>query len=438
MKGNKLTTKFLGLILVLLASVGAQAQCSDWNWPEDKATAEEKNVLYSDAVRNEQYAAAVKPHRWLLQHAPDLNTSLYINGEKIFSNLADQTEDEAKKKEYIDSLMMMYDMRIQYCNEAGDVLNRKAYSAYKYNIRDKQKWPELLELYDKTFEMNKAEVDYYIILPYMSVIQYNAKYLKNLEQEDIMKRYDEIMSIIDIKMAKGERVDKLKEYKERIDGILVDIVNVDCDFVRENMAPKFKENPDDINIAKKIFSFMLAGKCTDDPLWLETAKKIQEQEPDYGLAKNIGTKCLANGDLECAEQYLNQAIELTEDPANKADIYMKLADMKKDQGSKAGARELYYKALAADPTKKEAYTNIGLLYFNSFNECKKEVDPVKDRAVFMAAYDMFQKAGNTKLMQSAKEQFPSKSDIFTFNHERGATINTGCWINEDTQIRARD
>lgn len=438
MKINNLTRNFLGLILVFVASVGAQAQCSDWNWPEDKATAEEKNVLYSDALRNQQYAAAVKPHRWLLQHAPDLNTSLYIKGEKIYSNLADLEEDEAKKKEWVDSLMMMFDMRMEYCNEKGDVMNRKAYAAYKYNIRDREKWPELLELFDETFAINQNEVDYYLILPYMSIVKYNAKYSKTLEEKEILDRYDTIMSIIDYKIGQGERVDKLTDYKEQIDNILVEIINVDCDFVRNNLGPKFEASPDDLKIAKKVFGFMLAGKCTDDPLWMAAAKRIQAQEPEYGLAKNIGIKCLSAKDYDCAEEYLNQAIELTEDPSKKADIYMRLAGIQEDKGSRAGARDLYYKALEMDPTKKEAYTNIGLLYFNSFSMCKQEVDPVKDRAVFLAAYDMFQKAGSSKLMQSAKEQFPSKEDIFTFNHERGATINTGCWIGENTEIRARD
>lgn len=438
MKEIKLKRSFLGLFFILLAAAGAQAQCTDWNWPEDKATAEEKNVLYTDAIRNNDFRSAVNPHRWLLQNAPNLNTSIYIYGEKIYANLADMEKDEAKKAEYIDSLMMMYDMRMQYCNEKNDVMNRKAYSAYKYQIRNKEKWPELLKLYDETFALNKNNVDYYIILPYMSIVQYNAKYLKNIPEAEIMRRYDTIMSIIDQKIAKDEHVEKLQEYKEKIDGILVDIVNVDCDFVRNNLGPKFKANPDDLVTAKKIFGFMLAGKCTDDPLWLEAAKKIQEKEPEYGLAKNIGIKCMANKDFDCAAKYLNQAIELTNDPANKAEAYISLAKMKEDQGSYTTARDLYFKALSVDPTKKEAFSSIGLMYFNSFNTCKAEQDPVKDRAVFLAAYDMFEKAGNAKLMQAAKEQFPSKDQIFTFNHERGKTINTGCWIGETTVIRARD
>lgn len=427
------------LIVAFGAVAGVQAQCSDWKYPDDKSTADEKIVLYTDAVKNSNFLAAVKPHRWLLQNAPDLNTSLYINGVKIFQGLADEEQDDAKRKEWVDSLMMMYDMRMQYCGEREEVLTRKAYDAYKYKIKNTEQLPELLELYDEVYEELGNKVGYYITLPYMSIIYYTQRIHKSLTEEGILQRYDNLNQIMDSKIQKGgSTAEKVKGYKPRIDGMLVEIVDVDCDFVRKNLGPKLEENPDDLNLAKKIFGFMLAGKCTDDPLWLEAAKLIEKNEPEYGLAKNIALKEISNGNLETAEQYLKEALELTEDPSNKAEVYMSMGKLKQEQGSYSGAREMYYKAVQADPSQKEAYSSIGMLYYNSFSICKEEQDPVKDRAVFLAAYDMFQKAGNSRMMQSAQEQFPSKDEIFTYNYSKGGTVSTGCWIGESTTIRSRD
>ena len=53
---------FLGHVLLciaLLTSVTVTAQ-NGWNWPEDKATAQEKNALYTDALKNENYPEAQK------------------------------------------------------------------------------------------------------------------------------------------------------------------------------------------------------------------------------------------------------------------------------------------------------------------------------------------------------------------------------------------
>ncbi len=426
--------KHILIVGILALPLGfANAQCSDWKWPENRAKAEENNVLYTDALRNSNFKAAKKPHQWLLQNAPDLNTAIYINGEKIYKGLLESTKDEAQKDIYFDSLILMYDMRVKYCGEEADVIVKKAYQFYRQNVKKKDELKNILDLFDKAYELNGNDLDYYLILPYMSVIVYNSQYLKNLSEEEILNRYDNIMGVIDHQIGQGKKVEKLTEYRGTVDGLLVKIVNVDCDFVRENLGPKFNDNPSDLKLAKKVFGFMLNGKCTDDPLWLEAGKRIQEKEPEFGLAKNIGIK-LKGKDNATAEQYFMQAIELTDDPENKADMYMQLASMR----SGSAAREMYRKALAADPTKKDAYTAIGYLYYQSFENCAGKSDIVKDRGVFLAAYDKFAKAGNSKAMQSAKEQFPSKEEVFTYNYTSGDDLSIGCWIGETTTVRTRD
>ncbi|MGK7390562.1 MAG: hypothetical protein ACNS60_09425 [Candidatus Cyclobacteriaceae bacterium M2_1C_046] len=427
----------LSFSLILLAQQFVNSQCKGWNWPDDEATARQKIALYTDALNNKNYQAAAAPHRWLLQNAPDLNNSIYINGVKIFSERIEQEENEVKKQELIDSLMLIYDMRMEHCGEKEKVMNRKAFDAYRYRWKNKEKLPGLLSLYDVTFEMDDENIDYYIAFPYMHLIYQVATQNKNLSQEEIYSRYERITNVLEQKMLEDKKnKEKIIKSKADVDDLFIKIYTVDCDFVRENLGPKFKANPDDLNTAKRIFTFMLAGKCTDDPLWVEAAKKINEEEPNYGIAKNIAIKCLVEKDFACAEKYFNQALKLAEGPDDKADIYMNLAKLEENRNNYSAARKLYLKAAQAGRT--DAYKNIGLLYFNSFNMCKKEEDQVKDRAVFLAAYDMFQKAGARDMMAQAKEQFPSKGEIFDRNYERGQTINTGCWIGETTTIRARD
>lgn len=434
---NNIMKNVLLLAIAGMLSLNLHAQCDDWKWPEDKKTAEEKNVLYNDALRNDNFEAAKKPHRWLLENAPDLHSAIYINGEKIYKGLADAADEagnEEAKQRYVDSLMLIYDMRIKYCNAEADVVSRKAYSAFRYNIKNPKEMPRILELFDKAYELNGNNLDYYLWLPYMHVVTFNARYVKNLTDDQILERYDRIIEGIESQITKGTNVPRLEDYKEKVDGLIVTIIDFDCAMVKEKLGPKFEENPNDLNLAKKIFRFMLNGKCTDDPLWFEAGKLIQEKEPDYGLAKNLALKCKNSKDFACAEKYFTQALDLTEDPNKKSDIYIQLGAMK----TGSAARALYQKALEVDPTKSEAYSAIGYLYYQAFDDCAGKEDIVKDRAVFLAAYDMFQKAGNAKMMESSKEQFPSKEEIFTYNYTAGDNISVGCWIGVTTTLRSRD
>jgi tetratricopeptide (TPR) repeat protein len=218
------------------------------------------------------------------------------------------------------------------------------------------------------------------------------------------------------------------------------MVNVNCDFVRKNLAPKFKANPNDLALAKKIFSFMLKDKCADDPLWLEAGEAIHKLNPekDFGLAKALGAQYLRNGNTEKGEALLKEALGMAPTPTDKGEVMLYLGGIESKKGNYNGARELFRQAAAADANNKDAWQQIGDLYYNSFDNCAKKQSIAEDRLVYLAAYDMYQRAGNAALMSRAKSQFPSREEIFLLNWTAGQSMKVGCWINETVTLKTRD
>ena len=398
--------------------------------------------MYTDAVKMGNYREAIEPLQWLITNAPNLNKSLYQNGVKIYDNLAKVEKDPARKQELIDSLLWMYDQRIEYFNDKANVMNRKAIKAYRYYIKDYDRSGELLQMFDEAYELAGNKVLDQNLLAYMNVIKVNKLVKKILTDDQVLDRYDNITSIIEYKIKAaqdaGKSTDKLNTQKSHIDNILTEIVVIDCEFVENTMGPKFKESPDDVKLVKRMFSFMLTGKCTDSPLFLDVAKQLQKLEPNYGLAKVIGTKCMSAKDFTCAEAYLKESLNYTEDGSEKGEVLVMLGNMKRIQGQKSAARNYYRQSSSADPTNKDAYEAIGDLYFTSFDQCKGEKDMVKDRLVFIAAYKMYQRAGDRQKMSNAKAQFPSTEEIFNGDYNKGQAMTIGCWINEAVELASRD
>ncbi len=411
---------------------------AQWNWPEDKATAMEKNALYTDNFKQGNYREAAKHLMWLLQNAPNLNKSIYINGIKIYRGLVDEEKDPEKKKVYQDSVMLLYDLRIKYFNEEGKVLNRKAYDAYKFYKSDKSKYEELFNLFKSTFELNGNNVMDVNLLPYMDIVRRYKLSGGNITDEQVLDIYAEIVKIANYKIEVVKKnVDRLKMIIDKVNELLVSTVNVDCEFVENTLGPKLREDPENLKLAKNILRLGFAGKCLDSKAFIEAAKVVQKNEPEYGLAKLIGQSAAAKKDFETAIKYLDEAIELTDDNTKKADVLYALAIIQSNRDKKVSARDYARKALAADPTKKEAYKLIGNLYFNSFNDCKKGENPVHDRAIYIAAYEMFKKAGDLEGMRRARSQFPTMEEIFTWNMQVGEKYKVGCWINETVTIQKR-
>lgn len=461
--------KIVGTIaLVSLVMMTAYGQ-KGWKWPADSATkvkAIEMNVIQSDAVKMGDFKTALPALRWLIANVPDLNKSIYINGSKAYENFTKEAQKEEKaasaalksatdkgptkallaekttiRQAYADSILTMYDLRMKYFGDKPYVLNRKVFKAYKYFVKDFSKSEWLMAMFDEAFDIGGDKIPDSNLVAYMNVIKVNAK-LKKIDEEAILTRYDKISEIIDYKFkandAKEKSNDSLIKKKSAIDGILMDIVDINCEFVETNMAPKFDENPNDLKLVKRMFTFMLNGKCTDSPLFLSVSKQLYKLVPDYGIAKMVASKSVANKDYASAIMYYNEAITLTDDGIKKSEIYVSQAKVYAAQHNKAKARAMYSHAIAADPANRSAYTGIGSLYYASFKECSEQQDMVKDRLVFIAAYDQYKKAGNTKKMAAAKEQFPSKEDLFNGNYETGQTLSIACWINKSVVLRSRD
>jgi tetratricopeptide (TPR) repeat protein len=439
----------LGLALVAVTISSAFSQCKELKWPEQKAKAEECVAIFGDAVRQQNFRGATATIQWMLVNAPNWNTKLYVDAATAYDGLATKETDAAKKKVLVDSLMIIYDMRIKNCGDEINVLNRKAGSNYKYNINNKEKSEELLSMFDRVYEISGNNVNDNNLEAYISVIYANfikQKSLpdaqKTLTEEQILNRYDKLSAVIDAKMKKAQAenkagdVEKYKSIKANVDDKLIKMVKVDCPFVKKNLEPKFKQNPKDIGLAKKIFKFMLDGNCADDPLWLEAAIAIHETEKDCGLAKNIGKRLLST-DIAKAEFYFKEAQTLCTSANDKGEVLILLGAMESKKGAKNAARDLFRQAAAADPKNKDAFEKIGDLYMNSGDDCAKRVSKAEDRLVYIAAYDMYARAGNQQKMGQARAQFPSVTELFELNWKEGETRKISCWVGETVTLRTR-
>ncbi len=432
--------KFLTLALILLGYSQIFAQ-PVWKFPDnekDSIYTNEKIVLYSDMMKLGNYKQSLPHLQWILFNVPDLNESIYINGAKIFESLAETEKDPAKKRIYEDSTLLMYDLRIKYFNDEAAVMNRKAYTAYGFFKDDKSKYQELFDMYKRTFELNKNNVWDQNLLSYMDVVRRYKLTGGNISDTEVLDIYDEIMGIIDHKVTLEKNEDRLERIADNVDKLLAATIQVDCEFIQNTLGPKLHDNPNDLKLAKNIFKLAFAGKCMDIPIFLVAVKNIYEKEPNYGMAKLIGDRSYLGKDYETALKYYEEAIKNTDENIKQAELYLNMANIYSIQGNKPKARQMAYQAIDMDPAKKEAYNFIGNLYFTSYEDCKKGVNEVEDRAVFIAAYEMYRKAGNYEAMGKAKEQFPAMETIFTYDMELGDPIKIGCWINESVTIQRRD
>ncbi len=413
-----------------------------WKWPDDedlRNKAIEQEAFYKVLIAQDKLEEAMQPLNWLYTNNPELNPAIYINGVKNLNNIIKAGVDAERKTRLQDSILWMYDMRIEHFDNDASTMDRKAFEAFKMHYRSQDKYPMLAQLYAQAYEMNGVAISYFNLNPYMMLAtNYYKTNPAEMPAEKVLDIHTLISDVIYEKRKNGGKIDRLDKEQDKVDGFLGSIGDVlNCEFIESKLVPKFREEPSDIGTAKKIFSYSVRAKCTNQPYFLEASETVYTSQPTYELAKVLATKYVASEEYEKAMLYNSKALELSSTDDEKAESSLGLAIASSKLGRKTMARKHAYEALSFIPDYSAAYNLIGNLYFTSFNECQGGESKVIDRGVFLAAYKMYEKAGNKDQMQASKEQFPSIEEIFNEGREEGETITVGCWVNETVTIQRR-
>jgi tetratricopeptide (TPR) repeat protein len=436
--------KVLYTVVLILLATSAFAQ-NGWNWPEDPAEKKEVQstyTLYNDSYRAGNFEEAKVPLEKLLTEYPKLNESIYINGRTIHKEAWKNEKDAAKKAAAAEKVMGIWEARFSnYSGAESKNIDRMAIDAFSMMYKDASKTQYLLDLFEKTISVRGDKTNYAVLKYDMTAAKLAISRNLDMSSEKILEIYNRNMTILDAQITslsgQNKSTAKQESTKEDIDKILAELGVIDCNFIVEKLVPEFRDNPDDAELAKKIFSFAFEGGCTDADWFADAAIKMFENEPNYGVAYLLATRFLKEKDYLKSKEYFLKAVELTDDNTDQAKALKQIASSARSQNDKPQAREYALKTIEAEPsTAPDMYTMIGELYLGS-SECDKKVSKIDDRARFIAAYDMFVKAGNRSRMKVARENFPAFSDIFSANREEGEKVTIGCWIQTTVSLQRR-
>ena len=143
--------KFLLSAVCALFAVAAMAQ-QDFSDPKYAAwgdTPEERqqNILNSNFLKescdNKDYNAAAHYLKELLDKCPKASENTFVRGTTLYKNKINRAKSLAEKNVYIDSLMLLYDLRNEYFGDhpkrgTAYILDRKAREYLTYKPSDRK------------------------------------------------------------------------------------------------------------------------------------------------------------------------------------------------------------------------------------------------------------------------------------------------------------
>lgn len=433
----KVKYALVGLMTLLIVGM-AQAQ-DGWNWPADdalEAKAREYNAAYVDYMKSEQFVEATKPLHWLYVNAPNLNESIYINGITVYHGAAGKTSDEAKKKAYQDSVITVFNLRKENFDNETRWIENKAYYSYNYYKADKNKVGEALATFDRVVELNGNFNTIQLVAAYFDLVYRHSAYNKAFTKEQLLERYEKLNLLLAEAEAEGKDVSAPKQTLEQL---VVAMELIDCDFIEKTLGPKLTADPTNMVLAQQIFKYSIQYKCTSSPTFLTVLEIIDSDSPTFSTSQVRAMRYMQNKEYDKAQPVLEKALTLAENDVQKAEVHYDLAKIHGLAGRKSAARASAQEVAKLDPERaKDAWTLIAQLYMQSYNDCRKGVSRVEDQAIFIAAYNAYQRAGDSKGMADARARFPSKEELFTESRQPGESFTITCWVGETVTLATRD
>lgn len=436
------------LLTVLFVTLSASAQDSTkyGETPEQQQKCKECLSLYREYRDQNMDKDALPYWRCAYRTCPQSAKTLYIDGAKFYSDKLDKIYEDSSKLDmrdaYLDTLMTIYDKRIEYFDQEGRVLAFKANDLFKY---DESRAKEANAMFKRSMEIMGNKTDAIAASKYYQTLY--AMYRNDQAQKsDLLVEYMPVLEILDYNIARLDDEKSRLRYekaKSNLDNFFVKIA--ECDDIYRILGERLAETPNDIGLNKKALAVMNKRDCTDNELYLQVAERVYQNKPTADAAYSIGIEKLKKKEYSSALDYFKEAAELCGDCIDLNKYYRRAGQTATILGKTSEARNYANKILETDPKSGEAYMIIGDAMAASAKRC--DDGKLGKYGAYWLATDYYAKAkavdssvaenANQKIA-SYKKYFPVKKDIFFYSLKVGDPYKVACFGNETTTVRSSD
>ena len=421
--------------------------------PAIKDEAETAYVLYKDFYDLKEYDEAMPLWRKAYKLAPAANGRVkyqFDHGIKMYHNLYLNVSDEGLKKRYVDTIMTLYDKRVECFQNEAYISGRKAYDLY-YNYPTVMPEMDMYKMFKKSLDGKGNKADYFIINPMVKLL-YDNFTKGEIPIEEARQYALKLSSAIDYGTKNCttdcEAWKVINNYApNRLEAFEATKGFYDCGYYKEKYFPQFEANKTDCETIQLVSRRLFYGGCDkEDPniQALKTAYNTHCYSPPPPPGPcSVANKLYNEGKYQEAVAKFEECLA-TADNEKKAKYKLLIAKIYyRDLKDFSKSRKYALEAAALKANWGEPYMLIGKLYASSGPICGPGTG-WDSQIVTWPAIDMWEKAKKldpavaaeaNKLISQYKQYMPTKEDVFIRSLKPGQSYKVPCWIRESTTIR---
>lgn len=370
-------------IAMMAVSATAMAQYEGTAWydrigtGEDSLRTRQNLSLFQTAINGNNWEEAYEAWKPAFEKAPFAQMGLYTNGAYMLAMLIQGEQDAAKKQQYFQELMNVYDTRVKNLAglnsftradrraTEGDVIARKAYDYAAYGpacdptyTLDKA-YGMFKDGINKINEQGGREVEGFVLDAFFRVSYAKYQADNNGFRESFLQDYLESKDVCDkmLQLAKEETdpekaqkiVAKYDQPLNTIEGLFAESKAADRDQIIAIFTPKIEANKDNLAYLKSALTLMAANDCDDTPVYYKAAEYAYNIEPTFESAIGTAQKYYKDGETAKSVKYYNDAIDLCQSDTQKGNIALRVAAAMRKGGDFKSAYDYLDKAMQYNP-----------------------------------------------------------------------------------------
>lgn len=459
----------IAFMLTFALVSNAFAQCETWTGKANEDELISAHSVYRQYLKNKQAAdlqnlseedfnIAFNNWKTAYEGAPAADgqrATHFSDGRMLYMAMHNKTDDAAKKKEYADIIVRLYDEQIQcYKNEAF-LLGRKGYDMFYY-LPSFGLSMDTYNTFKKAVEKGGNSTEYIVLDP---MGQLMTHFYKNgdISKEEVVEMTEKLTAIAEHNMANNQQFGQYYEQglgamENQLDPIADEVF--DCEYFKKKLMPTYEDDKNNIETVKFVYNKLRNQGCDSSDVvvnevriqYEKLAKAINDslelalRETNPGYYASILQK---EGKYEEAVAKYQEAIEMEDNDDKKAQFYYSIAYIQTWQFSQySSARENARKAASLKSGWGKPYLLIGDMYAKTSRSCG---DGNWDaRLAILAAIEKYAyaKSIDSDVTAEANERIgryssskPEQQDGFMRNLSAGDAVKVNCWIGETVTLR---
>ena len=445
--------KSLKLILAVAFAVMGFSAMAQVNYDDpryavwgENAKQRESNMLANqflkESVDNKEYKAAAGYLKQLLEQAPKGAQGIYTNGIKLYKTLINTAKTDEQRNVYIDSLMIVYDVRLQaFANHSrygkAYILDRKAREYLTYKPEDREGVRKIFTEAIAATEEKNGKADQELVAIYFSNLC--EDYKNNLvDATSVISEYDRFSPLFE--GAEGAAA----ELKNQFDTAVGASGAASCENLESLFSKKLAEKPEDEALLGQAVSLMSRANCNSD-FFFNTAEKFYSIKPSSETALFLAQGFQGRSEFDKAMKYLNEALAAESDNAERAKLYVRIGLISIQTGDHANAMNAAKEIKSLEPENGYAPYIMGQCYaatasgdFTAQAGYWAAYDAMNQAVELLGAEPAIQEAAK-KMASAYRGSFPTKEECFFNEVTAGAryTITKGYASGISTTVRYR-